>query len=137
MCIMNTDIPAVAEEPPVGTVLANGGPWTSSLARGTSPALPRHAKGTCAVGLGCTSAGDSAAPVGTRAGVLHCWPGCGHVGQGDMQALGSQTCLLAHLTPSSRNPSFAPPSAPNPHRSCCIYSSRNFWHGLVLHRHGF
>lgn len=44
---MNTDIPAVAEEPPVGTVLANSGPRTSSLARRASPpALPRRAKGT-------------------------------------------------------------------------------------------
>lgn len=37
MCIMNTDIPAVAEELPVGTVLANSSSRTSSLARGASP----------------------------------------------------------------------------------------------------
>lgn len=30
--------------------------------------------------------------MGARAGVLQCWPGCGHGGWG------SQTCLLAHLT---------------------------------------
>ena len=49
MCIMNTDVPAVAEGLPVGTVLANGGSRTSLLARGASPALPRHAEGTRAV----------------------------------------------------------------------------------------
>lgn len=76
MCIMNRDIPAVAEEPPMGTVLANGGPWTSSLARGTAPALPRCAEGTRAVamGLGRSSAGDRVLPLWGQ-GLVPCTAG--------------------------------------------------------------
>lgn len=112
MCIMNTDIPAVAEEPPVGIVLANGGSQTSPTARGASPALP------------CRDPwGPVPRPRGSSAPALRteCWP-CGSKGWCPAALAGLWPCrtgrhagtglsgLPAHTPhpPSPRNPSFAP-----------------------------
>lgn len=128
MCIMNTDIPAVAEEPPVGTVLANGGSRSSSLARGASPALPRRAKGTRAVAVGlsvpalrtdCCPCGDKGWHPAALAGLWLCRTGR-HAGTG----LSDLPAGTSH-PPSSRNLSFAP--------SLCTKSSPVLLH-LLLQR---
>lgn len=134
MCIMNTDIPAVAEEPPIGIVLANGGSQTSPTAHGASPVL-----------LCRDPWGSVPRPRGSSAPALRteCWP-CRSKGWCPAALAGLWLCrtgrragtglsgLPAHTPhpPPREIPPLPHLSAPNPCWSCCICSSRDS--GMLL-----